>query len=439
MANMITAAIALGFLAPANAGIVWDSTFGKSPARRLALGLVNSHSNASDADCIVGGYDPDHPTRIYVGGPCSLIVNGTPQTGFRWVVMETVDASLVSSDGSEADMIPYTTAGSTFQHAAEHTEYAEAGAGMTVHFSDTNISDASLFLSTTSYLAKASFGFTKNNFVVGVDSSNASKKEFINDVCVKPCAGTLPVDCTTCPSENIAVTPGMYKYSILAAAYDNGNTASTKGWQLIKSTYGSGTPKMLRGHLNVYQAIDFTNMNADTLTIQDGATGTTYAAMDACEMTTFKSVANPTQNCTVYTVVGVTVESAEWQGTYAFPGTFNVGDWNLTNGVLTPTMGGTRAVVIRCVKPSPANLAAAGMTTTSKAVYLEYKFDVTGIEAQLGQGKYMVYDPTITSGTGSRTGGGSTGAASTSSGRTACEPTVAFFAMTFLAALSSFM
>jgi len=90
MMNSITAAVALGLLlAPANAEIVWDTTYGKSPARRLELGLVNSHADANDENCIVGGYDPDHPTRVYVGGPCSLIADGQPQTGFRWVVMET--------------------------------------------------------------------------------------------------------------------------------------------------------------------------------------------------------------------------------------------------------------------------------------------------------------------------------------------------------------
>lgn len=443
----VTAAVAIGLLAPANAAIQWDTTYGKSPARRLALGLVNSHNESSDAACIVGGYDPDHPTRIYVGGPCSLITNGQPQTGFRWVVMETVDAALAGTDGSEADTVAYTGAGSSFQHSADHADYAEAGAGMSVHFPDTAIEHASLFLSTTSYLSKANFGFTQNNFVIGVDENNASKKTFIEGVCVKPCTGTTPVSCTTCPTEQIAVTKGMYKYSILAAAWNYG-TATTQGWEKIVETYGTGTTgsKSLSGYLNVYQAIDFSNMQADTLTVTaTDDTSVTYATMDPCNMATFKSTTNPSANCTVYSVKAVQVDSDGWKGSYAFPLTFNVGQWTQAdeNAPVVPAMEGTRTVVIRCVRPSSADLVLARMTASSKAVYLEYKFDVSGITAGPNMGKYMVYDPTVTTGTGSAASGSGSGApsppGSTAAGRIACEPAAAFFTMMFLVAFSGFM
>jgi hypothetical protein len=440
MAKMM-AAVAVGLLlSPADAAIVWDTTYGKSPQRRLALGMVNSHNDTNDAGCIVGGYDPDHPTRVYVGGPCAQIVNGTPQTGFRYVVMETVDAALAGTDGSEADMLPHVGAG--FQHSADHGTYAEAGAGITVHFTHAPITEAALFLSTTSYLAKAAIpGVTKNSFVVGVDSTSG-QKTFINDVCIAPCTGTLPASCTTCPTTPLVINQGMYKYSILAAAYNHGNTG--KGWEQVKATYGTGTPKTLAGNLNVYQAIDFTNMNADTLTVTatDG-TSVKYRDMDACELTTFKSVANSANNCTIYSVNAVTAAADSWTGTYSFPQTYNVGSWSQpvtpANAPISNSISGTRAVTIRCVRPSPANLASAGMATTSKAVYLQYQFDVTGIEATTGAaggtstGKYMVYDPTVTSGSAP-----APAVATTSAGRIACEPALTFFIMMALATLSIF-
>lgn len=182
-------------------------------------------------------------------------------------------------------------------------------------------------------------------------------------------------------------------------------------------------------------------MNADTLTIR-GTDGTSvkYADMDACELTTFKSVANSANDCSVYTVQSVTAAADSWAGTYSFPQSYNFGQWfkDTQNPNVAPTNSllGTNAVNIRCVRPSPANLVSAGMTTASKAVYLQYQFDVTGLEAINGDamntGHYVVYDPTVTSGTGANT------VATTSAGRIACEPTLTFFIMMALATLSLF-
>jgi hypothetical protein len=444
MMNSITAAVALGLLlAPANAEIVWDTTYGKSPARRLAIELVNSHNDTKDAACIVGGYDADHPTRIYVGGPCELIVNGEPQTGFRYVVMETVDATLASMDGSEVYMERYTGYGSRFQHAADHENYAEAGAGLSVHFVNTSIQHASLFLSTTSYLAKANFGFTKNSFVIGVDEDDSSKKKFISDVCVAPCTGTTPVICTTCPTKELSVTKGMYKYSILAASWNYG-TATSQGWEKVVATYGTGTPKTLSGYLNVYQAIDFSNMQADTLTITAADdTSVTYAKMDPCNMETFKSQADASKDCQTYTFKEVEVKSDGWTGKYAFPQTFNVGSWSMADedSPVVPAQMGTRDVVILCVRPSSSDLIKVGMTASTKAIYVAYLFDVSGIDAGPNKGKYMVYDPTITSAKGTNgTDAGTAGTAGeTNAGRIACGPAVAFFTTMFLVALGGFM
>jgi ABC-type tungstate transport system permease subunit len=143
--------------------------------------------------------------------------------------METSDATLAGTDGKEVDMVASRKRG--VQYSADTGDYAEAGAGMWMQFEDTNYEHAYLFVSTTSYLAKADFGFTKNSFVIGVDEDDSSKK-FISDVCVKPRPGTTPVTCTSCPTGHITDSKGMYKYSVLAAAWNYGPPGVTdKGWE----------------------------------------------------------------------------------------------------------------------------------------------------------------------------------------------------------------
>jgi len=458
MMNSITAAVALGLLlAPANAEIAWDTTHGKSPARRLAtsdeVNMAYSHTDTSDKDCIVGGYDPLYPTKIYVGGPCSLIDNGKPKEGFRYIVLETLDASLAITQGStvsEVETVPYDRYDAKFQYSANTSDYAEVGAGLTVHFKKPDYQHASLFLSTTSYLAKANFGFTKNSFVIGVDlNTEPYTKEFISDVCVKPCPGTKPVTCTSCPTENITVTKGQFKYSVLAAAWNflpmGLRGGVIQGWPSVVNAYGtvsgpavgaSPPPKTLSGYLNVYQWLDFTNMRADRFTIYQAPDDTEllFEKMETCNLTSWKSWENASKDCEFYSVKRLEVSSDKWAGGLALPLTYNVGSWSQADrkAAVVPAMEGTRTVVIKAVRPH----IQAMPPYVDKAVLLEYKFDVSGITADALDGKYMVYDPTIRS---VKTFEQKSDAGETSAGRIACGPAVAFFTTTFLVALGGFM
>merc|ERR1712227_102653 len=98
-------------------------------------------------------------------------------------------------------------------------------------------------------------------------------------------------------------------------------------------------------------------MNADTLTIRGAGSSTKWATMKECTVDTFKDVADPTKDCTVYDVVDVTVESAEWSGTYKFPTNYNHGSWSKASeaAAITPAQAGTRTAKIRGIRPSLAD------------------------------------------------------------------------------------
>jgi hypothetical protein len=413
MATSMKLIVAALLLAPISATITWDSTYGKDHDRRLEDNLKLAFSHDA-ADCVVAGVDPDHPTTIYIGGPCQELVNGVPTKDFRWIEMQTFDADLVDKQGSPAEMVPLQ--GEEFSYQHEESAYAEAGAGMSVGFDTTGhpgMENAGLFLSTTSYLAKDTFQVTTNDFVVGKGANDR-----VENVCIVPCTGgSYPVACSTCPNTPLSVTPGMYKYSILAAAYDGARDSVANGWSKVKAAYGDPT-KGLEGFLNVYQGIDFTNMKADTLTITGpSGSATTYASMSACSMSTWKDVADPSKDCVAYDVASATVQSDGWQGSYAFPLTYNYGTWTQTipaTGKITTAIEGTHKVKIQCIKPSAADLKNMKMEG-KKLVLLEYQFDVSGIDAGVTaekmMGAYMVYDPTITTkGSGSSSGSSGSGA-----------------------------
>lgn len=429
---------ALMTLLPAiDAKINWDTTYGQSPERRLAVDTTASHNNTADPDCIVGGFDPNEPTRVYVGGPCSKIANGAPQDGFRYVMMQTIHAELVGKSGGDAAPLKQMTgAEDKFQFAEDKGSYARCGAGMNVHFEKPdNMTDAAMFLSVASYLAKDDFTYATNDFITG---KTGGVVEEVKGVCVVPCPADN-LQCTTCPAATAAnamkATKGMYKYSVMAAAFDKG----AKGWANVKATYKAASGN-LEGYLNVYQGIDFTHMNADTLTIRGAGSSTKWATMKECTVDTFKDVADPTKDCTVYDVVDVTVESAEWSGTYKFPTNYNYGSWSKASeaAAITPAQAGTRTAKIRGIRPSLADTQAAGIG--QKAILLQYQFDVSGIDASLGtnngypmNGKYMVYDPTVTTGVAAPP----PAAGNVSDGRIACQP-VALFIMMVLVALGKF-
>merc|ERR1712157_550464 len=84
----------------------------------------------------------------------------------------------------------------------------------------------------------------------------------------------------------------------------------------------------------------------------------------------------------------------------------------------------TRKVQIHCIKPNAATLvremaADATAAVAMKVVLVRYRFDIAGITA-VGEnsGKWMNYDPTITSTNANAASTGSTTAGSTTAGST---------------------
>jgi len=177
--------------------------------------------------------------------------------------------------------------------------------------------------------------------------------------------------------------------------------AAGNGWAKVVEAHGEGNPKALAGNMDWFQTIDFTNMQADTLTVMapDG-TSKKYVDMGTCNLNTGAGC-----DANVYGVKAVEVESSGgFTGAYVFPTTSNVGTWNLDTATMqgTTTAEATRVVQIHCVKPDAASMVALGMATDEaqangkKAVILRYRFDITGITATgKTSGKFMNYDPTI--------------------------------------------
>jgi hypothetical protein len=157
----------------------------------LALKVTTSHNNTADAGCIVGGYDSANPARIYIGGPCSAYNNGNLSASFRWVVMQTVDAKLTDAGGKPADMTPYTGTDDSFYYSTEvANSHAEVGVGAKFHASAAAYTNAAMFMSTTSYLAKANFQYNKNSFIV--DKTGPKKSERRVHYAVQWCMHHLP-------------------------------------------------------------------------------------------------------------------------------------------------------------------------------------------------------------------------------------------------------
>jgi len=387
-------------------------------SRRLEVSTVMSSTKA-DAGCIVGGYDNAHPARVYVGGPCSAINGTKPTAGFRYVMMETLDFSLESG----TDKASMTMYGTDVNQVQDLTTHSEVGVLKTAHFTAKEMNHAGLFASVNSYLSKGDFAFNFNSFVVGQDKADKTKYTKL-EVCVKQCCETPGAKgCTCdgkCPATKIAVKKGDYKYSIFAASYDESGAVSGaahksgadgNGWNHVVKKYGTGTPKVLAGvSFAVYQGIDFTMMKADTLTITGGGAATLYKNMKECDV-------EGTAACTMYSVASMTVASAAWSGTYSFPATYNLGAWSTADQkTYTLVPGSTKTVKIQCVRAAAKNLVAfklaadATAAAKMKVVLLKYTFDISGVDATLKSGGYMVYDPTVKSVTSVSAGGKSVSA-----------------------------
>jgi len=428
--TMLGKLICCALMATALGEITWTPT--DLSSRRLALATSASHNDTSNANCIVGGYDTVNPTKIYIGGPCSELLATGPSANFKWVEMQTVHLDIVDSNGTTAPFkgVP----NSEFVWPKEETSHVEVGVGASQYLEATGMEHAALFASTTSYLAKATFTYTQNDFTTGVTNGVRD----ISTQCIVPCCadpGANGCACATgCPTQGLQATPGMYKYSIMAAAYDypsvTGTSPSTyvagptgNGWQKVVATYGTGTPKVLAGvSMDTYQVLDFTNMKADTLTVTapDG-TSIKYMDMGLCDLTATGGDCPTTKQ---YGVASIKVSSdGDWGADYAFPQTSNVGGWTSTAAT---TVSETRKVLIHGIKLNAATLIAWGMAAdttaaaTKKIVVLRYRFDISGITANgVTSGKFMNYDPSISSSSASATtSGGAAGISASAATRT---------------------
>lgn len=428
---MLKQAMVLMFLVvPTGGKPVWTPSDIRYDRRLSDISVTSSHTNLTDDDCVVGAFNNNEPSHVYVGGPCSeLDANGEPTDKFRWIEMFTFYANLEDTQGNTADM----PAEGGVVHSADGTTHAEVGIGGYNKFEDPDISGARLFASTTSYLAKSTLEFNTVDFVTAETSPGVF--ETVDNVCVQSCGADS--NCNGCPTTKTTANAGDFKYSIFAASYDEaaapGYTAGATGtgWMKAVEKYGEGNPKQLKGFLNVYQAIDFSNMKSTNLTFTkaDG-TSVKYKDMSGCSATNLNA-------CTYYTVKSVLVadeRDSGFSGLYSFPTTYNRGSWtwNTQTNKAETTPSDTKTVAITMVKPDDAWVTSMGMVAANtKMVFLEYKFNITGIDATLTEGKWMAYDPTVQNAkganaaktlaaqnSGSGSGGGGASAGSNKTGTT---------------------
>jgi len=365
-------------------------------ARRLDVDLTYSHSDNNDSDCIVGGFDSDNPLRIYVGGPCAgLTIDGdnvSVNDDFRWLEMETLHIDLTDGNNS-APMVIIN--GTEVVVAKEEATHAEVAVGGSMAVDDPNMSHAAVYACTTSYLAKDTFQYNMNSFAIGENDTDRI------DQCVAPCCsdpGDDGCECTDgCPDTMLEATAGMFKYSIMAAAYNRDSStagATGNGWERVVEEIGEAEngSKMIHGFMDIYQMLDFTNMQADTLTITSSGGATTYSNMGTCD---FGTGAGCDDNAVE--VESMTVASGTWTGHYAFPQTYNLGSWTVAQMGINATVAETKMVHIACVKPTATDLTSWGEDSGAKIVMLRYRFDVSGITADETGGKFVNYDPIVSS------------------------------------------
>jgi hypothetical protein len=371
-------------IAPTVAKTVW--TRSDIDSRRLALSRVPSHTNTNDTNCVVGGYD-DQTYAVHVGGPCSKLgANNKPMTGFRYLSMKTFYMDMADNNSETSNKTPvsliYLNSSGQLQ-SQNKTTHSEVGALGSFKFNDDAISNARVFASITSYLAKSKVSFNTNDFVVGKTGQTYDTVK----VCTQACPSGK---CNKkCPATKTTANQGQYKFSIYAGAYTV-SPASDKGWAKVVSKYGKGNPKKLAGVFNVYQYIDFTNMGSDKLTVTGPSSSVTFANMKDCPKATH-------QKCKQYPVKIIQVGFASGEAlSYAFPTQYNRGEWTKTGSTFGSTPTDTKTVSITAIKPDAAWRKEIGSTIT-QLIAVRYTFDVTGVTANDNgnSGSFMVYDPTV--------------------------------------------
>lgn len=402
------------------AAITW--TIGgsaQSQDRRLAPVLSTSIRNYSSPECVVGGFDTTEPEHVFVGGPCSeldiTMENGQitkvkPKANFRYVSMKVFKGGL-SHRGVEVPMV--IESGSTFMHfhdSASHLEVATAGSAYIVD--GTAVSYAGMTVGQATYLSKTDFELKTNSFPYHKTPTTGKIHKI--ELCITPCcSGAHGCQCTmkesanNCSGENISIKTGEFKFSIFASARDGGIDAldykpgpSGNGWEGLRAKYGEGIPKALTGNLVIYQAVDFTEMRGDTLTINAPSTTIKYKDMQQW------NEADAKQNimANLYEVKSITVASDGWTANYAFPTTYNGGSWELSQSTDEPEgkLWGVGVVKLYAMKLSNSDLVSTKMAKDDadaekkKVVFIMYVFDVTGISASHFAGAWYAYDPTIT-------------------------------------------
>jgi hypothetical protein len=396
--------------------------------RRLEMQLTQATGGSEPApagtpepDCIVGGFDTDQPEKVYVGGPCNKMtvtekadgtIDATPQDGFRWVEMEVQGAGILSADGDEVEVI--SIPGTSFQHATEASEYAKVGTAGAFRIAETK---ADVMSGQTSYLVKQTGTFSKNLFAFAKDKDSGEVTNV--ELCVTKCCDPNGAACE-CPATfkcdgtdgTVAIQAATYKFSVwLASMNGEGFTAGAEGdgWEKIVETYGTGSPKALKGSFYVDQVIDFTNMNTDsvTLTLLDD-TLIKYADMSPFDQ----------GSSGMYKIKAISLEADSFSSSYSFPLLYNKGSWS--NGGSTLKTDMTDTVTLFCIRASNKALVKMGMATddnvgTKKIVMIRYQFDISGISAGADNGNWMAYDPTIKTGVDASVAAAKTGKGKTSS------------------------
>lgn len=377
----------------------WSATYPNSNRR---LDLVTAPStNESDPNCIVGGFDEENPAHIYIGGPCSELKGDTPTADFRWLEMVTFYATLATKSGEEAQL--GSIEGASFSRSQQKDTHVQVSAATSMAIQDGNKNTpASIFVSTSSYLAQKSFSFNTNTFSVYKNETQQETSYETIDACVESCCAagaTPPCACAgnACPTTKRTAEPGDYKYSILAASWDNAEDddyipgANGNGWEGLRKNFGVGSPKVLEGYLDVYQMINFTKMRSDGEPLEiKGSNGTVlYKNMETC------SISGGT--CNWYDVTEMSIMGKGWSASYEFLKTYNVGSWtdNAEDGFIT-TVDETRMVSITAVKFDEASGKQMKMEGDT-IVMIIYRFDVDGITAKNDSGTFFVYDPSVTS------------------------------------------
>jgi len=373
----------------------------KNLQRRLGTQLASSTKQLDSENCFVGGFDTDHPEKVYVGGPCSLLdvttdangqIQANPKQGFRHMSMQVIHGGISNKQGSEVELKEVPN--SAFYHALDSDAYLKVGTTAHLKVGDYQ---AMMIAGQTSYLAKSKGTFKKNAFAFNRNADNSIDEV---NLCVTACCtpqNGQPCACTdtgpgVCSGSDIPITVGQYKFSVFAASIDSSTAMAGSdgdGWARLVEDHGvaeNGT-KRVQGNFFVDQVLDFTGMAADTLTVvKPDSSRVNYADM---------------VNMVAYEVKSMQVQSNTWSASYAFPLTYTAGDWDNNNNIRTLGVGNVKINVLKVSANDLVKLGVAASLSAAqsmKVIYLRYAFDISGISGTQTSGNWFAYDPVISNG-----------------------------------------